>query len=1292
MIYITNHAPLETLSPPTDRTPPSCLMTTLSSSNKQLQPLLQISGYLNNQRAHLLLDSGASSNFIAQTFVQEHSLTVSSLQENGSVDVTLANGTRLRVQQSVQQVQVKFEGFSEQVDFLVLPIHNYSAILGMPFLSQFNPCIDWRARTVNGTKIAERNESMAAKSSKELSAVSTQERQDARRALRSLLISPNEFRAASRQGQSFLAIVRFENKTADAHMHEEMLKNLDRSDQEKSSERTAASRRPLTLEYKRESGDHEVVTEAVLLRQKLTLALIARDEACEHLEQEMIERFQSVFPKDLPPGLPPVREVDHKIELEPGAEPPARTPFRMAPTELAELRKQLDELITHGFIQPSKSPYAAPVLFVKKADGSMRMCVDFRALNKQTIKNKYPLPRIEELFDQLIGARYFSKIDLRSGYHQVRIYPDDVPKTGFNTRFGHYEWLVLPFGLTNAPATFMHLMHSIFSSCLDRFVIVFIDDILVYSRTLEQHRTHLHYVLTLLQQHKLYAKLSKCELVQTRVHFLGHYVSGEGLEVDKSKIQTIVDWPAPTNVEGVRSFLGMAGYYRKFVKNFSRIALPLTLLLQQSTSFLWDRPQQLAFDTLKKALSSTPILILPNPALPYTVTTDASTQAIGAVLQQDHGRGLQPISYLSKKLLEAETRYPTHEQELLAIIIALKEWRHYLYGQHFTIITDHNSLQHLHSQPHLSSRQVRWVEFLQQFDFTIQYKPGRTNTVADALSRLSLTAERLQPSLPQPGASHSSSQAFTAAAALPITATSLTTDKDLLARITAGYSADPNLASFLVHPSPKNSPYELQDDILWTDGQRIVIPGDPILRTKLISECHDTPTSGHMGVAKTLKLLARHFYWPHMIEDVKKYVSTCMECQSNKATNLLPAGLLQPLPIPTRRWETVSLDLITQLPRSKSGKDCIVVFIDMLSKMVHYAATTTTVTAAQLAKIFFAEVVRHHGIPTALVSDRDARFTSNFWRELWTLLGTKLRLSSAYHPQTDGQTERANRTLEQVLRAYVNSRLDDWDDHLVAAEIAVNNSVQESTGFTPFYLNSGQHPALPLSQAIRTVTQQNNRVPAAMDILKSLQEDLSTVQQNLKRAQQHQTRAANKYRRAVEWKTGDEALLSTKHLTAHSHKLLSKYIGPFPVTDVISPVVVRLQLPEQFKIHPTFHISRLKHFHSDHTSFPGRDQEEMKRPGPIMLEDYEEPHYVVEKILGKRVVGKGKKKRNQYLVLWQGYPRAEASWEDEHRVKEAREAVEEYEQREQEELAENEEDAGNEMDLTTVTPSNNSNH
>jgi len=337
----------------------------------------------------------------------------------------------------------------------------------------------------------------------------------------------------------------------------------------------------------------------------------------------------------------------------------------MSPTELDELKRQLDELTQSGFIRPSKSPFGAPVLFVKKKDGTMRMCVDYRALNTITVKNSYALPRIDELFDRLQGARYFSKVDLRSGYHQIRIHADDVPKTAFRTRYGHYEFLVLPFGLTNAPATFMHLMHQIFLPLLDRFVLVFLDDILI------------------------------------EVEFLGHTIDADGVHMMKDKVKAIVDWPPLQSVADVQTFLGTVGYYRKFVRMFSDLAAPLTQL----------------------------------PALPYDIATDASGFAVGATLSQDQGRGLQPIAFLSQKMNAAQRNYPVHEQELLAVVAALKQWRHYLMGARFRVATDHKSLVYLRTQPHLSPRQTRWLEFLEQFHFTIEYVEGKLNLVADGLSR-----------------------------------------------------------------------------------------------------------------------------------------------------------------------------------------------------------------------------------------------------------------------------------------------------------------------------------------------------------------------------------------------------------------------------------------------------------------------------------------------------------------------------------------------------------------------------
>ena len=444
----------------------------------------------------------------------------------------------------------------------------------------------------------------------------------------------------------------------------------------------------------------------------------------------VVNEFADVFPEEIP-GLPPHREVEFTIELEPGTAPISKAPYRMAPAEMKELKAQLDELLEKGYIQPSASPWGAPVLFVKKKDGTLRLCVDYRELNKRTIKNKYPLPRIDDLLDQLQGAGIFTKIDLRSGYHQLRIRKQDIAKTAFRTRYGHYEYVVMPFGLTNAPSVFMEFMNKILMDFLDKFVVVFIDDILIYSKNEEEHAQHLRMVLQRLREHKLYAKLSKCEFWMREVAFLGHVVSEEGVKVDPQKIQAIMDWPIPKNPKEVRSFLGLAGYYRKFVADFAKIARPLTQLLHKDTKYEWTEECQTSFDELKKRLTSSPVLALPQGTEGFEIFSDASKQGLGCVLMQN-GR---VIAYASRQLKKYEENYPTHDLELAAVVFALKIWRHYLYGTHCKVFTDHKSLKYLFTQKELNMRQRRWLELVKDYDLEILYHPGKANVVADALSR-----------------------------------------------------------------------------------------------------------------------------------------------------------------------------------------------------------------------------------------------------------------------------------------------------------------------------------------------------------------------------------------------------------------------------------------------------------------------------------------------------------------------------------------------------------------------------
>ena len=416
-----------------------------------------------------------------------------------------------------------------------------------------------------------------------------------------------------------------------------------------------------------------------------------------------------------------------RVLFDPGTSPISMTPHRMAPVEFQELRVHLQELLDKGFIRPSTSPWGAPVLFAKKKDKTLRLCIDYRQLNR------YPLPRIDDLFDQLRGARVYSKIDLRTGYHQLRVRDTDIPKTTFRTRYGHYEFMVMPFGLTNAPAAFMDLMHRVFQPYLDQFVVVFVDDILIYSQSEWEHEYHLRIVLQLLRDHQLYAKFSKCEFWLTEVRFLGHVVSASGVSVDPEKVEAVMSWERPKSVFEIRSFLVLAGYYRRFIEDFSRLAASMTRLTRKEVKFEWDDRCEEAFQELKRILTSAPILIVSDRGQGYTVYCDASRAGLGCVLMQS-GR---VVAYGSRQLKNHEQNYPTHDMELAAIVFALKIWRHYLYGEEFEVYSDHKSLKYIFTQRDLNMRQRRWMEFLEDYDFTLHYHPGKANVVADALSRKS---------------------------------------------------------------------------------------------------------------------------------------------------------------------------------------------------------------------------------------------------------------------------------------------------------------------------------------------------------------------------------------------------------------------------------------------------------------------------------------------------------------------------------------------------------------------------
>ncbi|KAB2607658.1 S ribonuclease [Pyrus ussuriensis x Pyrus communis] len=665
------------------------------------------------------------------------------------------------------------------------------------------------------------------------------------------------------------------------------------------------------------------------------LAHVVLDEAVPSRIEDVrvVKHFPDVFPEDLP-GLPPDREVEFTIELLPGTNPISLTPYRMAPAELRELKVQLQELVDKGFIQPSTSPWGAPVLFVRKKDGTLRLCIDYRQLNRVTIKNRYPLPRIDDLFDQLRGACVFSKIDLRSGYYQLKISRDDVPKTAFRTRYGHYEFLVMPFGLTNAPAAFMDLMNRVFQPYLDRFVIVFIDDILVYSKSKAEHVRHLTLVLKRLREHQLYAKFSKCQFWLDQVAFLGHIISAQGILVDPQKIAAVESWEQPRTVTEVRSFLGLAGYYRRFVKDFSVIALPLTRLTRKEVKFEWDDKCEQSFQQLKHCLTHAPVLALPDDNGDFEVYSDASLNGLGC-----------------------------------------KE---------------------------LNLRQRRWLELLSDYDCTIDYHPGRANVVADALSRKSqgrinaLYASHV-PLLVDLSATGVRLEAEDREVAL---LANFQVRPILVDRVLEAQTADRETQE-LVQAREQGRRRDLRvrvsDGMLMLEG-RMFVPNNVELKKEILDEAHISAYAMHPGTTKMDHTIRPFYYWPGMKREIAEYVSKCAVCQQVKAERKKPFGLMQPLPVPEWKWENITMDFVYKLPRTHNGFDGIWVIVDRLTKSAHFIPVREKYSLSRLAELFISKIVKYHGVPVSIVSDRDPQFTSKFWVAFQEALGTRLLYSTAYHP------------------------------------------------------------------------------------------------------------------------------------------------------------------------------------------------------------------------------------------------------------------------------------------------------
>lgn len=884
---------------------------------------------------------------------------------------------------------------------------------------------------------------------------------------------------------------------------------------------------------------------------------------------EPYRHLRAVFDEVEADRLPPHTDHDLRIDLAEGSKPPQGPLYLKGPKEMAELRKYLDENLAKGFIRPSKSPARSPVLFVPKKDGGLRLCVDYRGLNEITIKNRAPLPLIEEQLFILRNAKIYTKLDLKAAYNLIRVASGDEWKTAFGTQLGLYEYLVMPFGLANAPAHFQSFINHIYRDIIGVYVVVYLDDFLIFSNTVDEHVQHVTEVLTRLKKHRLFAKLSKCAFHTDTVEFLGYIIKPSGIEMDPEKVHTVREWPMPESIHDIQRFLGFANFYRRFIAHFARIAKPLTSLVKPTERFKkFELPEEAkqAFHKLIQAFTTAGVLKHFDYHRPTRLETDASDFAIAGVLKQEHEGWWHPVAFYSRKMAPAEKNYEIHDKELLAVVACLTQWRHMLAGlpNQLVILTDHEALKYFKSQRRITGRQARWAVLLADFDFVLQYRPGDKAGELDALTRrrnMEPVGKEQEHNVRQllPDSVFTRDDAdnrrvyairrfieprigeLAPLADRPPTMANIVS-AGLLGQCKTFQPLDQELVE--LHAQ---SPFEEKDGVWYKNGRLVVpkvtMPGKTNsrktrsakevdenslsveqLRFMVMSQCHDGVTAGHIGRDATIHLAQRHYWWPGMTAWIADYVASCPVCARYKAPRHQPYGLLQPLSMPQRPWGSISLDFIEGLPPSK-GYDSILVIVDRLTKYAVVAPTHKTATAEQTAHMLKIHLFSKFGAPDHIVSDRGRQFISKTWAEFVSSIGAKHSLSTAYHPQTDGQTERVNQVLEQYLRMYCNYKQDDWAELLHMGAFVYNNAVHTSIGVSPFFAcygwNPKSHPDIPARLGV------NN--PKLAEHLVQASERHKYLQDQIRQAQSRAVEQYNRRHKDLELKVGDLVYINRKN-------------------------------------------------------------------------------------------------------------------------------------------------------------------
>ena len=1584
------------------------------SSRSPTPTLLLFWAWIGDQRVKCLVDSGCSTNIIASSTVQRLP-GMDPRPHERAMRVRVADGTVYDANNCVRprlQAETTKGAYAQQLELRVMPINLcVDVILGGPWLASLAPVtLDYK--NWGSVRFRKGRETVVISGCSPGTPDAARPKDTAMALVSGTLLSPRRARKDLRalrnmDEQAFVVYLGPEgvfgatacdSEGGGSTAAEPLAESVKASSEQTGSRRVHWSDEAVATAVGEQQSPPDEATTGTEQKQDTSstgqeTAAPKEDDIDETVSPEVwqqLERLQEEFDDVICTELPASvqsREYKASIRLRPDwdGRPLHRRGYKLSQEELRQLRQQLDELLAKGYIRPSASPWGCPVLMVPKPSNpkELRLVIDYRQINEITVKDKYPLPDVQSLLDDLQGAKVFSTADALWGFWQVPMEASDVEKTAMTTHFGAYEWLVMPMGLSNSPSTWQRMMTQYLGHL--PFVRVFVDDILIFSDTPEAHVEHLRQLLTACKKNQIYLKKSKLKLCKRACRFLGHVVDRDGCRPQQDKVASVRDWPELETVTHVRQFLGMCGFYRRYIQNFADLAYPLTRLTKATVEWAWGKEEKKAFQHLKDALISAPTLVLPDQraaadgSRPFVVQTDASAVALGGVLMQDQGKGLQPIAFESRQFSGAEQNYHPGERELCAIHhCTTVTWRHYLIFTAFKLMGDHKPLYWLFAPAReLSRRQARWYEDLVEVGVhRMEHVPGRCLVVPDAQSRrpdyqefsareglvekgivdpdtdapyskpaeecvksmaaqdddptsvldagfdydsedesfppvsppqvvgqltqlngltwaetpelwedavhtlgvgehafahletaapVSTRADKLRES--QRAADTVPSDESASPGPPPLKSSHYdhvvdrqdwklikerfdeiveqygkfdvdaccdsmgvnrqvdtywtdclkeqwrgkhvwcnppyTKDSDLIEKILrhflSEWRADPENTSAmfllpdfeapwrrLIHPKygmhlvkvfdvkdekgrathlfespdggrppmrwpvilvwapaagrsrPRAPPvqsgkasepseplvrdgsaakalaskgplkadqfvkalkaeyerstylrtlqeellaaphrrtesFRMVDDVIWrvAEGRyQLVLSQDSPLRELVMREAHESPAAGHTGRDKTLERVSRRFWWPRMSRDVTDWCKSCVVCQQTRPRNGYPDGQLNPLQVPVRLWQVVSIDFVTGLPRTERGYDAFATFTDKLSKMVHVVPMLySDSSAAQVARMYFDHVWRLHGAPMKIVCDRDSRFRDEMHLELHRLMGVQVASTTPYHPQGDGQAEHTNHTVERMLRTYVAANQQDWDLWCTPVEYAINDSRSAVTGFTPFELTYGHAPASQLdffvesALASRSGRAQGGRGVAAKkgtahETARQFVKQLQLARDKLLLAQQQQIAQYDARHRTRSYSVGDQVWVDATHLTQPGDrglhkKLLKKRLGPLvvlecfhsdrqmalPVEDRGAPAAYRLKLPPQWKVHDVFTVDRLSPVETS-DRFVERTNE--VPPPPVQVSGRKEMH--VESIERSRERQRQGKRWTEYLVKWTGLPRSENEW------------------------------------------------